>query len=233
MSSSSQSLMNTEVSVEEVLHDFVNRELLIMKRTSLLLAGGLGTRLNGSEKALLLLEGSTFIENTLRILDMVSDEVIVSFRDEGQVLRFEEYVREKETVIDVLRNAGPLAGMLEGIKKASGDYVFVVACDMPYLSREVVELLFNMSEGYDAVIPVNTSGQKEPLHAVYNRNSMLLAIELSIREGNMSVMSPVSILENVLFLESAEISKINNGLMTFTNINTPRDMDVLKLERDK
>ncbi|MDW7732408.1 MAG: molybdenum cofactor guanylyltransferase [Methanolobus sp.] len=199
-----------------------------MKRSSLLLAGGLGTRLNGCEKALLPLRDGTFIGNTLKILGKVSDEVILSFRDEDQIKIFDEYVRGNKTVTDTFRNAGPLAGMLEGFRKASGEYVFVVACDMPYLSSEVIELLFSICEGHDAVIPVNPSGQKEPLHAVYRRSSMLVAIENSIREGNRSVMSSVSRLGDVLFLEDEDISKIGTGLMAFTNINTLRDMEVLE-----
>ncbi|WP_167848743.1 molybdenum cofactor guanylyltransferase [Methanolobus halotolerans] len=202
-----------------------------MMRSSLLLTGGLGTRLNGYEKALLPLKDGTFIENTLQILDSVSDEVIVSFRDEEQFRFFEEYVRGREIVIDKLRNAGPLAGMLEGFKKASGAYVFVVACDMPYLNREVVELLFDISDGHDAVIPVNPSGQKEPLHAVYRKRAMFDAIEFSLSKGIRSVMSPVSGLDDVLFLGSEEISKIDKGLMTFTNINTPHDLDMLETDR--
>ncbi|WP_406657857.1 molybdenum cofactor guanylyltransferase [Methanolobus sp. ZRKC2] len=202
-----------------------------MKKSSLLLAGGLGTRLNGYEKALLPLKDGTFIENTLKVLDRVSDEVIISFRDEKQLLLFEEYTHGRETVVDILRNVGPLAGMLEGFKKASYDYIFVAACDMPYLNGEVVELLFDMCEDHDAVIPVNTSEQKEPLHAVYRRKPMLAAIENSLREGNLSVMSPVSRLDDVLFLESEEITTIDKGIMTFTNINTPGDMDALERNR--
>lgn len=203
-----------------------------MKRSSLLLAGGLGTRFNGREKALLPLKDGTFIENTLKVLEKVSDEVIISFRDEGQIRLFDEFVHGRKTVTDTFRNTGPLAGMLEGFKKASGDYVFVVACDMPCLNAEVIDLMFGMCEGHDAVIPVNTSGQKEPLHAVYKRRSMLSVVERSIREGNRSVMSPVSKLDDVLFLEGGQISKIYRGLMTFININTPQDMNVLETDRD-
>lgn len=203
-----------------------------MKRSSLLLAGGLGTRLNGREKAFLPLRDGTFIENTLKVLEKVSDELILSFRDEDQIRLFDEFVHGRKTVVDTFLNTGPLAGMLEGFKKATGEYIFVVACDMPYLNVEVIELMFGMCEGHDAVIPVHTSGQKEPLHAVYKRTSMLSFIESSIKEGNRSVMSPVSRLGDVLFLEGEEISKIDGGLMTFININTARDMDVLEKDRD-
>ena len=53
-----------------------------MISSSLLLAGGLGTRMNGREKALMMLEDSTLLERSLSVLDDVSDEVIISLRDE-------------------------------------------------------------------------------------------------------------------------------------------------------
>ncbi|KXS41009.1 MAG: molybdopterin-guanine dinucleotide biosynthesis protein [Methanolobus sp. T82-4] len=227
--------MNTEANAEEVSYDFTStlQRDLPVTRSSVLLAGGLGTRLNGYEKALLPLDGGTFIENTLQVLESVSDEVIVSFRDEEQLDLFQEYVRGKRTVTDQLRNIGPLGGMLEGFKKASGEYVFVVACDMPYLNRELISLLFERSGGHDAVLPVNNSGKNEPLHAVYRRRPMLSEIEKCVDKGLRSVMAPVSALDDVLFLESAEISKIDKDLLSFTNINTARDMDMLGKDKPR
>ncbi|QLC49548.1 molybdenum cofactor guanylyltransferase [Methanolobus zinderi] len=227
--------MNTEVNAEEVSYDFIStfQRDLPVTRSSILLAGGLGTRLNGYEKALLPLEEGTFIENTLQVLESVSDEVVVSFRDEEQLDLFREYVCGKETVIDKLRNIGPLGGMLEGFKKASGEYVFVVACDMPYLNGELINLLFERLEGHDAVLPVNSSGQKEPLHAVYRRKPMLSETKRCVGEGLRSVMAPVSALDDVLFLESEEISKIDKDLLSFTNINTARDMDMLGKDKPR
>jgi len=227
--------MNTEANAEEVSYDFIStfQRDLPVTRSSILLAGGLGTRLNGYEKALLPLDEGTFIENTLQVLESVSDEVVVSFRDEEQLDLFREYVCGKETVIDKLRNIGPLGGMLEGFKKASGEYIFVVACDMPYLNGELINLLFEVSEGHDAVLPINVSGQKEPLHAVYRRKPMLSEIKSCVDKGLRSVMAPVSALDDVLFLESEEISKIDKDLLSFTNINTPRDMNMLGKDKSR
>jgi molybdopterin-guanine dinucleotide biosynthesis protein A len=201
---------------------------IFMKRSSLLLAGGLGTRLEGREKALLLLNGNTFIENTLQVLDRVCDEVIISFRDEAQLRQFGEYVHGRKTVLDTLQHAGPLAGMLEGFRAASREYVLVVACDMPYINADVIDRLFKLAEGHDAVVPVGDSGKKEPLHAVYKRVPMLHAIEVSLLEGDRFVMSPVLKLNDVMFPEARTLDDPENGITTFININTPEDLAKLK-----
>ncbi|WMW25663.1 molybdenum cofactor guanylyltransferase [Methanolobus sediminis] len=199
-----------------------------MIRSSLLLAGGLGTRMNGREKALMMLEDSTLLERSLSVLDDVSDEVIVSLRDEQQVQEFSSYLQERKIVTDRIRNSGPLAGMLSGFERASGDYVFTVACDMPYLNRTLIDMMFDMVGEHDALIPISEYGTKEPLHAVYKRDVMLEAIENALGEGSRSILSPVSLLSDVIFLDSEVVRTIDRDFKSFVNVNTPEDM--LKLE---
>jgi molybdopterin-guanine dinucleotide biosynthesis protein A len=199
-----------------------------LKRSSILLAGGLGTRLQGREKALLPLKGSTFIENTLQVLETVCEEVIISFRDEAQRKHFGSYARGRNTVLDTMQNTGPLAGMLEGFRAARGEYVLVTACDMPYISPDIIELMFRMAEGHDAVVPVSASGTREPLHAVYRRVPMLRAIEASLQGGNRFAMSPVLKLDDVLYPGAEVFCHAGKGLMSFANINTPEDLEKLE-----
>ena len=194
-----------------------------MKRSSLLLAGGLGTRLNGREKALMVYQGSTLLERTLGILDDVSDEVIVSLRDEAQLRQLYEYLDDRIIVTDRIRNTGPLAGMHAGFERASCEYVFTVACDMPFLSGQLIDMMFEMVGQHDALIPVSEYGMKEPLHAIYRRDVMLEAIEASLAEGNRSILAPVSSLNNVLYLDAEAIKAVDKDLKSFVNINTPSD----------
>ncbi|WP_406661137.1 molybdenum cofactor guanylyltransferase [Methanolobus sp. ZRKC3] len=198
-----------------------------MKRSSLLLAGGLGTRLNGKEKALLPFKEGALIENTLRVLDEVSDEVVISLRDESQVQYFSSYLQGRKTVTDSIRNIGPLAGMLEGFRKAEGEYILVVACDMPFLDSDILNELFEMVQGHDAVVPVSPGGKKEPLHAVYRRDPMISLIDESIGEGDRFVLSPVLKLSDVIYMDKTELKEIGGQLRTFANINSPEDMEML------
>ncbi|WMW23333.1 molybdenum cofactor guanylyltransferase [Methanolobus mangrovi] len=195
-----------------------------MIRSSLLLAGGLGTRLDGREKALMVCQDTTLLERTLAVLEDVSDEVIVSLRDDEQVEHFSEYLGDRKVVTDKIRNAGPLAGMLAGFEKACGDYVFTVACDMPFLNGRLIDMMFDMVGEHDALIPISEYGTKEPLHSVYRRDKMLEAIESAMHDGYRSILAPVSSLEDVMYLDAAAMKKIDKDLKSFVNINTPSDM---------
>lgn len=195
-----------------------------MRRSSILLAGGLGTRLNGREKALMVCEGRTLLERTLDVLDNVSDEVIVSLRDESQLRHFSIYLKGRKVVFDSIRDAGPLAGMLAGFEQACTDYVFAVACDMPFINPGLMDMMFGMVMGHDALVPINENGVKEPLHAVYRRDTMLEAIKVSLDLGHRSILSPVLRLDDVIYMDTDFIKMIDKGLKSFVNINTPSDV---------
>lgn len=66
---------------------------------------------------------------------------------------------------------GPLAGLWASLRAATGNAVFVVACDMPFVSPEAVKALWNRFAARDAAVPVTSSGL-EPLHAFYSRRLM-------------------------------------------------------------
>ncbi len=195
-----------------------------MKRSSLLLAGGLGSRMNGREKALIMCQQKTLLERSLAVLDNVSDEVIVSLRDEEQWKKFSHHTVNRKVVTDSMRNAGPLAGIFAGFKRAHGDYVFTVACDMPFLNEMLISMMFDMVDEHDAIIPVNEHGTKETLHSIYRRDTMLDAVVCSIKEGKRSILAPVSLLEDVLYIDAEVIKKVDKELKSLVNINTPSDM---------
>jgi molybdopterin-guanine dinucleotide biosynthesis protein A len=196
-----------------------------MQRSALILAGGKGTRLGEQEKALLACKDRTLLENAIYVLDQVVDEVIVSVRDHKQQEAFSEFVQGIKLLCDQYQSKGPLAGMLEGMKAAAGNYVFVVACDMPFLQPDVIDLLFKEAAGHDAAIPLWKDGRKEPLHAVYNREQLIPIIERSILKDDHRVMNVVSQLYDVRFTSVDRIQLIDRELVSFVNINTPADLE--------
>lgn len=196
-----------------------------MERSALILAGGKGTRLGEREKALLVYKDKTLLENSIDVLGSVVEEVIVSVRDARQLKTFSKYAPYRKLLCDRYKEKGPLSGMLEGMQAASGNYVFVVACDMPFLQKSVVEFLFQEAAGHDAAVPMWKDGKKEPLHAVYNREQLIPLIERSIFEENFHVMAAVSQLHDVRFISMDQIQLMDRQLSSFANVNTPADLD--------
>lgn len=194
----------------------------------MILAGGRGRRLGYKEKALIPIKGRTILEYNLDLLERLVDEVIISVRDDEQKCILVEYTGERTIIADHYTNVGPLAGILEGLKAADGEYVFITACDMPFLNPEVVEMLFKRAKGHDAAIPVWDNEMLEPLHAVYRNGPMAIETEKAIKNGDKIALAPVFNLKDVVLVDMEDVRAIDPGLRTFININTQEDMELIE-----
>jgi molybdopterin-guanine dinucleotide biosynthesis protein A len=197
-------------------------------RSALILVGGRGRRLGYKEKALIPFKGRTILEYNLDLLERLVDEVIISVRDDEQKCFLVEYTGERTIIADHYTNVGPLAGILEGLKAADGEYVFITACDMPFLNPEVVEMLFKRAKGHDAAIPVWDNEMLEPLHAVYRNGPMAIETEKAIKNGDKIALAPVFNLKDVVLVDMEDVRAIDPGLRTFININTQEDMELIE-----
>ena len=197
-------------------------------RSALILAGGRSRRMGYKEKALLPIGDKTILEHVMDSLDGVVDEIIISMRDATQQELLNDYTQGYDVVLDKFVDVGPLSGILEGLKAATGEYVFVAACDMPYINNDVVELLFKHVEGHDAAIPVWENEDLEPIHAVYRTRPMAVETEKAILRNEKFVLAPVFKMQDLVFVNMDEIRELDPDLRTFVNINTPDDVEKLQ-----
>lgn len=197
-------------------------------RSALILAGGRSKRMGFLEKALLPIGNMTILEHVIDVLEGVVNEIVISVRDVPQQELLMDYTQGHDVVLDIYQDVGPLSGILEGLKTSIGEYVFVVACDMPYINTDVVELLFKRAEGHDAAIPIWENDNLEPMHTVYRTRQMAVETEKAILRGDMFVLAPVFRMQDLMFVDMEEIREIDPGLRTFINVNTPDDVEKLK-----
>ncbi|HII76228.1 MAG TPA: molybdenum cofactor guanylyltransferase [Methanolinea sp.] len=193
-----------------------------MDRSAVILVGGEAKRANGLEKYFFTFGGKTFIERLTDTLAEVVDEIILVAKDPAQCSRF-SHLDNVRCVTDIRRGYGPIGGLHAGALAAKGDALFVCACDMPCVSTQVVESLFSLLEGYDAVIPQWATDMIEPLHAVYRRSALLSALEshesLSLRRMVKGIRTR--------YVDVAGIRELDPELRTFININKIEDLGKL------
>jgi len=172
---------------------------------------------------------TTILEHVIDALDGVVDEIIISVRDMQQQELLKDYTKGYDVVLDSYQDVGPLSGILEGVIAANGEYVFVAACDMPYINNDVVELLFESAEGHNAAIPIWDNENLEPMHAVYRTRPMAVETEKAIMRSEKFVLSPVFYMQDLVFVNvDDEIRQLDPDLKTFVNINTPDDVEKLQ-----
>src|SRR5262245_51406482 len=131
-------------------------------KSAAILAGGRASRFGGRDKSALLVNGRTILDRQLSELAAVpdlADVLLVGAPAPHTSARL---------VADVVPGSGPLGGIHAALTHASTDTVFVVACDMPYVTAGLVTSLFEASAGVDVVVPRTERGY-HPLCAVYTR----------------------------------------------------------------
>ncbi len=136
--------------------------------TGIILAGGAGSRLKSVDKAQLVIDSTSLIDRAVELLrDWFAEVLIVS---NGR--RHYEFERVK-LLADEKPNCGPLMGLYTALKASRHKLNLVLACDMPYVSRKLVQMMMETetSGNYDVVTPV-VNGYREPFLAVYHKHAL-------------------------------------------------------------
>lgn len=185
------------------------------KLSAAVLVGGESRRM-GENKALLKIDGKTLVERVVLLLQEVFAEVFLVGNDRERY-RF----LNLPVVGDVYRGCGPLAGVHAALLAASHPYVFVAACDMPFLNRPAVAALLAEAPGRDAVVP-KMGEYCEPLCAVYAKGC-LPAVEEHLQKGIYKISALYPRLD-VKFVEMDRVPDFNPEV-GFFNVNTPEDLE--------
>jgi len=127
--------------------------------------------------------------------------------------------------VDIYNNCGPLGGIHSALYFTQKPYVFICACDMPFIEPKLVEYMARNILDYDIVVPYIRGGT-EPLYAIYSRNCLDI-IAIGIMSGQVKISD---IFEKVKtrYIERDEIEKITDPDKVFINLNTPADVDMAK-----
>jgi molybdenum cofactor guanylyltransferase len=189
----------------------------MFEATGIILAGGRGLRMNGADKARLIVNRRCLLDRQIETMRRWFTEIIIVAGPH----RCYEYNDVKQ-VFDEKPDCGPLMGLYSGLRASSCNLNFVIACDMPYISDGLIEMLMNIAiDGTDDVIVPLVKGFYEPLLAVYHR-SILPRVKDSIDDGQLKMVSFYDKI-NVLGITEDKLAAVDPELLSFLNINTPHD----------
>ena len=128
--------------------------------TGYVLAGGQSSRM-GRDKALLTLNGETWLERAVRCLSSVCSRVrVIGPRRHPSMTTL-------SAVDDLAPGFGPLMGIYTGLMVSETRLNLFVSCDMPFLdSSALSELLNCWQDGAEAACYANADGTLQPLPLV-------------------------------------------------------------------
>lgn len=139
--------------------------------TGLVLAGGRGSRMGGIDKGWALHDGQPLI---LRVLGRLSPQVgatlISANRNVDRYRALAAVVTDADAGITLEEYAGPLAGVLAGLRGAPTAWIATVPCDAPSLPGDLVERLAAAVGDADAAFAC-AGGQDQPAFALLKRTT--------------------------------------------------------------
>lgn len=189
--------------------------------TGVILSGGLNTRFSGKDKSFIRLGNQTIIDSIYSIFNTIFDEIIIVTNAPL------DYIRWNVTIVsDIFPTRSSLTGLYSGLFYSSHPYSFFIACDTPFLKKELVTALVNqIRPDVDAVVPETSKGL-EPLFAVYSQKCLKI-IEHQYHQDNFKIRSVLDKVRTAYFTER-KIKEIDPDMHSFFNINTPDDLTVAK-----
>lgn len=182
--------------------------------SGLVLAGGRSTRM-GRDKAFLRVGGERLLDRQLALLRALgARELFVSGR-RGINYR----VPSARVVLDRESDCGPAGGILAGLRVCRSRFLFVLAVDLPEMSRAFASELVQRVAGERGVVPRHARGY-EALAAIFPR-TVLAAWEPLVGGGECSMQNLVRVAVEAGQVSPWELSPEDDHALA--NWNCPSD----------
>jgi len=192
-----------------------------MSVTAIILAGGRGSRMGGSDKGLQLLYGKPLIVHVLSRLVPQVDSILINANREIPAYQGLGYPVLSDEMPDF---AGPLAGFLLGLKHAKSEYLLTAPCDCPLLPTDLRAQLLSALTQSGADIAIATShGSDHPVVCLC-KTSLLSNLERYLEQGGRKVSEWQKSLHHI-YVDFSDIPD------AFININTQQDLAELAANR--
>lgn len=189
---------------------------LIKDCAGVILAGGENTRMP-VPKAFIRAGGEPIIEKNLSIIRRIFKETMIVTNQPSA------YSHTGAPLFgDIYDIRGPMTGILTSLLNAPVPWVFISACDMPFINSALIDYMYDQRNGFDAVVPA-PNGKAEPLFAFYSKK-LLLSMEKAVLSGRRGLKD---FLKNkkVKYISAAEVGSFDPGARSFINLNTPGDAE--------
>ena len=191
--------------------------------TGIILCGGNSSRMQ-TNKALLRLNDLPVIEIITNKLRTVFDELIISANEISDYAFLNLHVVKDEFI-----QRGPLAGIHATLKSSGTEKNFIISCDMPLISPELINYLLDVNSEKEIVLP-SVNGKAQQLCGIYSK-SVYSEIEkiFTLSKTDKNIKGSVyDLIERVSaeLVEVEDLSFYNENI--FMNMNSPEDYENIK-----
>ncbi|MDQ6954473.1 MAG: molybdenum cofactor guanylyltransferase [Mariprofundaceae bacterium] len=190
---------------------------MIKDCTAVVLTGGESQRM-GADKAMVLLDGKPLLEHVLENITPLFSQMLVSVHTLRPDLKYVQ-------IVDDAEGRGPMVGIQCALEEAKTDWVFVIACDMPFVSTVLIQTLANKRESFAAVVPY-VFDRPQPLFAFYSK-TCLVNMQVRMKQGQRSMIRLLAELDTYILSEQ-QVKRIDPKLRSFISLDTVEDVNKME-----
>lgn len=185
---------------------------MIADCTAIILAGGDSRRM-GQDKAMMSFNNQSLIQSVITVMQRLFPVTMLSVRNYRNEIDLPQ-------VCDMQADGGPLTGLVTTLGRIATPWAFVVACDMPFISPQLVEQLAEHRAQQQAVVPV-VQGHLQPMAAFYSA-SCIPVMRATLSLGDKSLLGVLKNL-NVSYIDEAQLLNSEVAMRSFIDLDTPQD----------
>ena len=180
-------------------------------------AGGNSSRM-GRDKGLVELAGKPMIQHVLDQVEGLADEVLITTNNLANFAQF-----NLKMASDEVAGAGALPGLQTALKATSAKYMLLLAVDMPFISRAVIDHLLELRFEANLIVP-RWENRFQPMQAVYEREVVLSAVNTALAHNKKRM---ISFYDEIIIhtVDEETIRELDPTGLTFFNVNTPEDLE--------
>lgn len=190
--------------------------------TGVILAGGQNRRMGGAHKALVPINGVPLLQIQLEEMARICSFILIvtNVPELFAPIVAEFKLAEVSCIPDLLPEKGPLSGIHAACQAAQTNRLWIVGCDMPFISAAAAEALNDLCKETcaDAAVPV-IQGKIQPLHGIFDKRIVHIVKELL----ELEVYKLMRLLEriHVQTVDDAFFVDKRVSLAFTVNLNTP------------
>ncbi|KRQ87136.1 putative molybdenum cofactor guanylyltransferase [Caloramator mitchellensis] len=183
-----------------------------------ILCGGKSSRMR-YDKSRLIIDGKF-------IIDLIKDELLKEFADVIYIVNDLKRFDYEKIFVDVYLGCGPAGAIYTALLKSTSKYVFVTACDMPFVNIDYINYMKNILINKKCDCLITKKGEWiEPLFAFYSKD-MIEIFKKNIERENYKLFDVIKE-SNYYAIEEKEAKKFSADLDMFFNLNYQKDLEVL------
>jgi len=198
--------------------------------TGIILAGGKSLRM-GVNKSFLKLGNETIIKRQVELMKSISKEVIIITNTPAEYEFLQIPLYE-----DVYKSKGPLGGIHSGLIHSKTEKNFIISCDMPLVTENLIEFIINYNT--DKLITISKAdGFIQQLCGVYSKKVLPEIIKIleevdivdnSKKQGECGciVLQLVKSINGEIINIASEYNGYKEGM--FYNMNNPAEYEFLR-----